>query len=158
ILKQKWEEKKQEYAVNGLPILEGETIKLTKNEVCHFADVANFCKIKTHTTGYEGGSRGTSIRLMKGVSFRVGNYRGHYVKEEITEKTEGRIYLTSKKIVFTAPLNSCIIKYDAIINIGVTNGMVQFQTEDKTYLFQMENYLDFMIILESVAYKNEENE
>ena len=36
LLKEKWDEKKTELSTNGLPILNVETLKLTKNELCHF--------------------------------------------------------------------------------------------------------------------------
>ena len=94
---EKWERKKIEILSQGLPIVDSTTLNLTKNEICHFQGEACFCKIKNQTVGYEGGSRGVSFRVMKGVSFRVGNYQGHYVKEEITEKTNGIIYLTKVK-------------------------------------------------------------
>ena len=149
-LKAKWEEKKQEFEQRGLPELNIETLKLGQNEVCHFFGEAKFCKLKQQTTGYEGGSRGTSFRVMKGVSFRVGNYKGHYIREQITEKTNGLIYLTNKKIIFTASTNSCVIKYGDIINLNVVEDMLQLQTEKKAYLFQVVDALNFMVILEYI--------
>lgn len=154
----KWEEKKKDIETNGLPILSLETLQLTKNEVCHFAGDAYFCKIKQETVGYEYGSRGVSFRLMKGVSFRVGNHKGHHIKQEIIDKTDGLIYLTNKKIIFTAIKNSSVIKYKDIINLSATDNMLQLQTEKKTYLFQVVDSLTFMVILEHIINKqNEEN-
>ena len=158
LLKEKWEEKKKELETNGLPIITDETLQLTKNEVCHFAGDAYYCKIKNQTVGYEGGSRGTSFRLMKGVSFRIGNHRGHYIKEEFVEKTNGIIYLTNKKIVFTGLKNSSVIRYTHIINLGVAENMLQIQTEKKTYLFEIVDSFNFMLILEHIINKIEEDE
>ena len=150
LLKEKWEEKQKELETNGLPTLTCVTLNLSKNEICHFAGDACFCKIKNQTVGYEGGSRGVSFRVMKGVSFRVGNYRGHYVKQEIIEKTEGTIYLTSNKIVFTALKNSSTIKYKDIVNLSVEKNMLQIQTEKKDYLFEVVDSLNFMVIFEHI--------
>ena len=155
LLKEKWEEKKNEFLINGLPVITIDTMSLTKNEVCHFMGEACFCKIKQQTVGYEGGSRGVSLRVMKGVSFRVGNYKGHQIKEDVIEKTNGSIYLTNKKIVFSAIKNSSVIRYNAIINLNVTDNMLQIQTEKKTYLFQIVDSFNFLVILESIMDKLE---
>ena len=155
--KEMWEKKKREFSSTGLPIIKVETLRLTKNEVCHFAGEACFCKIKTQTTGYEGGSRGVSLRVMKGVSFRVGNYKGHYIKEDITEKTNGVIYLTNKKIIFTAFKNSSIIKYENIISLDAHEDMLQIQTEKTTYLFQIGDSFLFMVILEQIINERDDN-
>ena len=156
LLKEKWEEKKNEFLVNGLPTLTIDTMPLAKNEVCHFMGDACFCKIKQQTVGYEGGSRGVSFRLMKGVSFRVGNYKGHYIKKEIIDKTTGTIYLTNKKIVFSAIKNSSVVKYSDIINLNIADNMLQIQTEKKTYLFQIVDSFNFLVILESIINQIEE--
>ena len=149
-LKEKWEQKKKEFLNNGLPILNTETLQLEKNEFCHFLGDAFFCKIKQQTVGYEGGSRGVSFRVMKGISFRVGNHRGHYIREEVTDRTKGLIYLTSKKIIFSSIKNSSVIKHKDIINLDVADNMLQIQTDKKTYLFQIVDSFDFMVILEFI--------
>ncbi len=151
----RWNQKKEEFSKNGLPIIDDETLKLTKNEVCHFVGDASFCKVKQETKGYEGGSRGVSFRVMKGVSFRVGNYKGHPIKEEVIDKTSGIIYLTSKKIVFSALTHSRVIKYKDIINLNVFETMLQIQTEDRAYLFEIADSFNFMVILEYII--NQDN-
>ena len=156
-LQLKWEEVKNDYKINGLPVIVPATLKLTKNEVCYFEGNASFCKNKTQTVGYEGGSRGVSFRVMKGISFRVGNYQGHYVKEQITEKTDGTIYLTSKKVVYTAPTNSRVIKYDDIVNLSVVQDMLQIQTDEMAYLYQIDDLFNFMSILDFILNKDKEN-
>lgn len=155
--KEKWERKVEEISINGLPILESGTLQLTANEVCHFEGEAFFGKLKQQVVGYEGGSRGVSIRVMKGLSFRVGNHRGELVKKDVLERTNGKIYLTSKKIVFTAVKNSSIINYKDIINLNVVDDMLQIQTEKKTYLFGIVDYITFMIILEYIINGKEES-
>lgn len=151
LLKEKWEEKKKEFLTNGLPILNIDTLLLAKNEVCHFFSDACFCKTKQQTVGYEAGSRGVSFRIMKGMSFRVGNFRGHNIKADITETTNGLIYLTNKKIIFSAVKNSTAIKYNDIINLNIADNKLQIQTDKKTYLFQIFDSFNFLIILECIV-------
>ena len=157
-LQKQWEEKKKELADNGLPTVEPQTLQLTKGEVCHFAGIAYYCKLKQQTVGYEGGSRGVNFRIMKGVNFRVGNYKGHYVKQDITERTSGTIYLTNIKIVFTATQNSSVIKYKDILNLDTSDNMLQIQTEKKTYFFQVIDLLNFMVILEYIMTEAEKTD
>lgn len=63
----------------------------------------------THTTFYEertkrhykGGSKGTSIRVAKGLSFRVGGTKGEAVNEDyLKEIDSGDLFITNKRIVF----------------------------------------------------------
>ena len=156
-LKERWEAKKREIETQGLPIVTVETLNLTKDEVCHFVGQGKICKIKQETVGYESGSRGVSLRVMKGVSFRVGNYRGHDIKQEVVEKTNGTLYLTSKKIIFISINNPLIVRYKDTVTIDANNDMLQIQTEKKTYLFQIEESLSFMVILEHILNKMKED-
>lgn len=150
-----WEEKQKEFACSGLPTIEPKTLRLTNNEFCHFEGEASFCKLKQDTVGYEGGSRGVSFRIIKGISFRVGNFQGHNIKETVIKQTNGSIYLTSKKIVFTAITNSRIIKYKDIVNLNTIDDMLQIQTEEGSYLFQICDFLNFLSILNYIINKSE---
>jgi hypothetical protein len=149
-LKTQWDRKKETLVTNGLPIIDPGTLNLTKNEVCHFMGNACFCKIKEETIGYEGGSRGVSFRVTKGMSLKFGNYKGHSVKATTTKRTEGLIYLTSKKVVFSAISNSCIIKYDKIVTLNAFDNILQIQTEEKSYLFEVKDDFNFLLILECI--------
>lgn len=66
---------------------------------------------------YVGGSQGVSIRVMKGVYYRVGAFKGHAV--ERTERVHidtGWIVITSKHIYFAGPAKSLRIPYSKIIS------------------------------------------
>ena len=57
---------------------------------------------------YEGGSQGASIRVMKGVSYRVGAQRGTFVQGAMEQRAldEGAALLTTKRVVFIGPLQT----------------------------------------------------
>ena len=152
-LKKKWDEKIEEFENYGLPTVETDSLNLAKNETCHFLGKANFCKLKQSVVGYEGGSRGVSVRLIKGLSVRVGNFKGHNIKETIIEKTNGTIYLTSTKIIFSAISNARVIKYNSILNMTVIDNMLQIQTDDRTHLFQVDDWINFFAILQCLIDK-----
>lgn len=144
------EEKRKDLSANGAPIVAAVTLQLAQGEFCHFVGEAYFCEMKQQVVGYEGGSGGTSVAVVKGVRVNVGSHKGHYVREEIMEKTDGTIYLTSKKIIFTAIKNSSSIRYDDIINVNVIGEMLQIQTDKKSYLFQVVDFVTFVPMLEYV--------
>ncbi len=55
---------------------------------------------------YQGGSSGTSIRVMKGVSFRVGNHKGTFIPGPEVQKaidTDGDAYITTQRVIYSSP-------------------------------------------------------
>lgn len=149
-LKILYDKLKVEYNSNGLPIVQADNIALTKNELCHYTGFANYGKIKTSTTGYQAGSRGVSLHIMKGVSYRVGNFQGHAIKSDTTDSESGTIYITNKKIIFSAPKNSCTIRLNKIILLDTYENYIKIQTETKNYFFNADKNLEFLVILETL--------
>lgn len=74
---------------------------LKKDEKAHCVDNAVLKEIRSVSLGYEGGSRGVSFRIMKGVSYRIGSHRGHLKKEDqLVETSRGILFLTGKRLFF----------------------------------------------------------
>ncbi len=80
-----------------------------------------------HKTGYRyvGGSSGTSIRIAKGVYWRVGSYRGRRVPEDqrIGIGT-GPLAVTNKYLYFMGGGKSLRVAHNKIISIVPTGGSV----------------------------------
>jgi hypothetical protein len=99
-------------------------INLQKNEqlVWSFADV-EYLEDRTRRQ-YVGGSQGVSVRIMKGVYYRGGAFKGHPV--EYTERTRvdsGWVLVTNKHIYFSGVAKSLRIPYTKIITfIPFENG------------------------------------
>ena len=85
-----------------LPTIIASNLLLSTGEVCHYSQQATYVKTKNVVVGYSGGSRGTSIRLAKGVSFRVGASKSAPVRGNVQERTNGILSITNKRIVFSA--------------------------------------------------------
>ena len=71
---------------------------------------------KTKRT-YQGGSRGASIRVMQGVYYRVGAFKGSPVYS--TERVlvdKGDLYITNKHIYFSGPAKSLRVPYAKIVS------------------------------------------
>lgn len=55
-------------------------------------------------TRYVGGSQGISIRVMRGVYYRVGSYRGEPIQTQyLAEEGKGVLLLTSRNVYFWSP-------------------------------------------------------
>lgn len=76
---------------------------LKKGEVGHYAAAALLKEMRVVNLGYEGGSRGVSIRIMKGVSYRVGSHRGHVIKEDRLLQTSAGVLLITNQRLFLIP-------------------------------------------------------
>lgn len=93
---------------NTLPevILENsQGIVLKKNEKVHFADGAILKEIKSVSLGYVGGSQGVSIKITKGVYYRVGGTRGHIMKEDKLVETSRGIFLITNERLMLNPIS-----------------------------------------------------
>lgn len=65
---------------------------------------------------YVGGSQGVSIRVLKGVYYRLGSFKGHTVKEtKLVYIDTGTVTLTNKHIYFTGQQKSIRIRYTKIV-------------------------------------------
>ena len=92
-------------------------VNLQKNEQLVWAfPVAYYLEDKTKRQ-YVGSSQGGSIRIMKGVYYRVGAFKGHTV--EHTERVHvdtGWVVITTKHIYFAGPVKSLRIPYSKVVS------------------------------------------
>ncbi len=66
---------------------------------------------------YEGSSQGASIRVMKGVYYRVGAFKGHAVNyTERVHVDTGWVAVTNKNIYFAGPQKSVRLPYAKIVS------------------------------------------
>jgi hypothetical protein len=82
----------------------GSPLILKKGEILHHADRSNLQELRSVRLGYSGGSRGVSIRIAKGLTYRAGAHRGHVVKEDRYVETSQGILLVSNQRLFLHPL------------------------------------------------------
>lgn len=74
---------------------------------------------------FVGRSRGVSVRVMKGVYYRTGGFKGHPVETTIMQRIGvGSVCLTDKNLYFASPEKSLKIPYSKIISIeSYSNGI-----------------------------------
>ena len=84
-----------------LPVLNISTLILISGEVCHFVDKSCLLTQKTirHTRHRNSG---TSFRIAKGITYHTGGGLSSPVEEVIPVYTPGYLYITNKRVIFTA--------------------------------------------------------
>lgn len=107
-----WQLKRGELPTIDIPV------PLKKKEIAHFAfQPVEFHQERVVKRGYEGGSRGVSIRIAKGVTYRVGGHRGQLVsRTAIVQLDTGELFLTSQRLIFSGPQKSFSVPAAKILN------------------------------------------
>jgi hypothetical protein len=123
-----------------LPRVNSPSIILQKNEIAHLEISASLLDHKVITTGYSSASRGVSIRIMKGVSYRVGASRSTPIKEEVSIKYSGVLEITSKRVVFAASQKSFSIPYSQLISFNPYSDGIGFQKSNKEMVLQFNDH------------------
>lgn len=98
-------------------------LKLRPNEIELFtSNVVGLTEYRSTGASYRGGSQGVSVRIAKGVSYRVGANKGSLTKnpEQLTRLDVGQATYTNQRIVFSGPNVSRQWEFDKLI--GVTMG------------------------------------
>ena len=89
-------------------------------------------------TRYVGGSQGVSVRIVKGMSYRVGNHRGEKVQEEYTQSVGyGDLYITTKNVIFCGekPIKIPLNKILSIKEYSNGTGIIKDGANPKQYTF-----------------------
>ena len=93
----------------SLALQKGEQIIWVFNQVQYYEK-----KTRTH---FVGGSQSVSVRVMKGVYYRVGSFRGEPIQTtEMLHMDTGYLFVTNKHLAFVGPQKSVRLKYDKIIS------------------------------------------
>ena len=96
-----------------------------------FQDV-DYYEVKTKTK-FVGGSRGVSLRVTKGVYYRVGGFKGERVQESDTVHADtGLMGLTNKHIYFAGPSKRFRINYNKIVSFDAFSDGIGVQRDAQT--------------------------
>lgn len=108
-----------------VPHISVSNVILQKGEIPYWSEPSALLEEKVISRRYEGGSHGVSMRVMRGVSYRVGASRGHIVSETgNVVVSRGDLIITSKRIIFRGDLKSFAIALDKLLNIEIfSNGV-----------------------------------
>jgi hypothetical protein len=137
---------------NGyLPTKVNSVIVLQKNEVAHIEVPASLLISKTVTTGYTGGSRGVSIKIMKGVSYRLGASKSTPIREQVSIEHPGVLVITSKRIVFSSPTKSFSIPFTQLISFEPFSDGLGLQKNNSSYILRLVNNKSAEVIFKIIT-------
>jgi hypothetical protein len=128
---------------NGeFPALENPGMILKPGEFAYWSEPGAMAEVKVVRRSYQGGSRGVSIRVMKGVSFRVGAHRGQSVNEtDLVHVSEGNLIITNKRFYFAGNRKTFSVKISDLDRIEFADdGIVIFENgREKPRIVQLAN-------------------
>jgi hypothetical protein len=101
-----------------LPVQNIKDVVLRKGESVHWIEPAKLWEEHVVSRRFEGGSSGVSIRVAKGLSFRVGQSRGHYVADTAdVPVSEGNFIITNRRLIFQGQAKSFETKLDKLLEM-----------------------------------------
>lgn len=112
-------------------LIDVDGVRLQKNEIACLKINANLMGVKKRRQ-YVGGSRGVSFRIAKGVSYRVGGFKGYSetIEEDIIEAT-GSLIVTSKRFIFTSHAKSFTIRIEKVFDLNIYKDGVIIHSESR---------------------------
>jgi len=114
-----------------LPEVES-SIFLRKNETAHFQTQCELHEERTKKE-YVGGYSGFSFRVAKGVSWRVGGFKGRPVEKQVLTRIDsGVLVVTNKRLVFSGDRKSFSVPYRKLIDLEVFKDAIKLNREGKS--------------------------
>ena len=105
-------------------------IILKRGEVCHFSGPAIHHRIKTVTKRINYSGPAASIKIMKGVRWRVGSVAVQRIKTDVmTQLDNGTLYVTSTRLFFDGAKKNTSIPFGKITNFTVFRDGLQIEKE-----------------------------
>ncbi|WP_181308763.1 hypothetical protein [Rufibacter sp. XAAS-G3-1] len=129
-------------------------IVLQKNELAHFVTSASLLETKETLTGYTTNSHGVSIRIAKGLSYRVGQAKSKPIKQEVTIKYPGQLVITNKRLVFSATRKGFVAPFNSLVSFEPYSNGMGFQKNNGYYLMQFDNAELFAMVLTAATRKH----
>lgn len=109
-----------EIQLGNPPIISVPSMGMQKAEVAHWQEPAWLLEERVVSKTYVGGSSGVSFRLMKGVTYRVGQSRGRVVTDSAVVKVSaGSLVITNRRIVFGGNTKSFSIALDKVLDVAM---------------------------------------
>jgi hypothetical protein len=125
---ERWAQKQVEYYAaisrieSGAPLHTEQPsgLIMQKNEVCYLSLPAQLIEERVVARNYVGGSHGVSVRIMKGISYRVGQQRGQMTSQTgFVPISDGYFIVTNKRLFFSGSRKSVSTNLDKLLDLQV---------------------------------------
>lgn len=121
-----------------LPVVLGHNLILKPEEKCHYSSSATYVKTKNMVVGYSGGNNGVSIRIAKGVSYRLGASKATPVRSDVEERSPGTLSITNKRIIFSAAKGAFDKRIATLTSLIPYSNAIEFQFGSHQYMIETE--------------------
>jgi len=147
-----------EKGVLPTPELQGLNIVFKNDEVPHWLCGGSLKKLKkvTQSVGYSGLSG--SIRIMKGVRYRVGSIKlAPQTREIMVEEDVGNFWMTNQRMGFLGKKKSVVLPYNKILSFELYGDGISLYKEgrENPYFIGLEDVEVPAMILSSILNKDE---
>lgn len=139
-----------------IPSVEINNIILQKNEIGYWVEPVELIEEKVLYRRYEGGSSGVSFRVMKGVRYHVGGFKGHMVSDvgKVTVD-RGDLIITNKRVIFRGNEKSFTNSLVKFLDIHFFNNALQLteinRTKPRIFKFTQQGNSEIMAAIISYA-------
>ena len=136
---------------------------LKKGEVAIDSVPAKLLEYRSGGSSYQGGSQGVSIRIAKGLSYRVGSNRGQLVRnpEQLQVIDNGDATFTNQRVVFGGQSQTREWAFDKLVDFNAgdngTQVMISVSNRQKVsglHAQSVENVQPGVLLEVAVAYAN----
>lgn len=116
----------------NIPTLTSTNVITQKDEKVYWIEPSSLLEERAVNRRYAGGSQGVSFKIMKGVSYRIGGHKGHYVADKENVKvSSGKLIITNKRLIFSGDNKSFSTRIDKIIDINLFANGLKFSEINK---------------------------
>lgn len=91
---------------------------LGRGEVCHWMSDAELLQMKRVTVGLSYGGPSVRIPIMRGLSWRMGSYRGmRHTEDRMVSMDHGTVCITNRRVLFNGRLKNLAVKLERVIDL-----------------------------------------
>jgi hypothetical protein len=133
---------------------------MQKGETAHWSEPASIMEERVTNRRYVGGSSGVSFRIARGISYRVGGYRGHVVvNKRVVPVSTGSLVITNKRLVFLGDKKGFNSRLEKLLDVQLFGNGLRVEDgsgRSHTFRFQSRQNIDVVGAILSQAINSSE--
>lgn len=116
-----------------LPVTVCPGLLLSGDEVCHICENIKIGKVKNVSVGSVSNRSGGSVRVARGLSIHSGSSRSRTIRADVFDASNGKLYVTNKRVVAASPKYSFNERLSSIVTISLYSDGFALQFGSKNY-------------------------
>lgn len=115
-----------------VPIITAPSVFLKSGEVCHYEGRAGLLDERVIDRYFVGASSGWSFRICRGVSYRIGSFRGRpVVQRGVVEVDHGTFFITSQRFIYSGMKKTITIAARKIVDLDLYSDAIAIKAEGR---------------------------